>query len=154
MLLLLLVFVFVPLVPPLRAILSSDVALWKKFLAAFYGVITEELLMRLFVFSLIAWLLKLIWRTPDGLPSAGAMWSANILAAVIFGLSHLPSAVMARLPITPNVIVAVLTLNGIAGLTFGYLYWKRGLEAAVVAHFSTDVVLHVFGTVLAGTGHH
>jgi membrane protease YdiL (CAAX protease family) len=147
-LLLLLVFVFIPLVPPLRTILAADVALWKKFLAAFYGGITEEVLLRLFLFSLIAWLLGLIWRAPDRLPSVGAMWLANVLAAIIFGLAHLPSATMSGAPITPLLVFAVLTLNGIASLTFGYLYWKRGLEAAVIAHFFTDVVLYVFGTLV------
>jgi hypothetical protein len=146
--LLLLVFVFMPLVPPLRTILAADVALWKRVLAAFYGGITEEVLLRLFLFSLIAWLLGLIRRAPDSPPSAGAMWSANVLAAIIFGLAHLPSSIMAGIPITPLLVFAVLTLNGIASLTFGYLYWKRGLEAAVIAHFFTDVVLYVFGTLV------
>lgn len=30
--------------------------------------------------------------------------------------------------------------NGLGGLVFGWLYWKRGL---VAAHFATDVVLYV-----------
>lgn len=146
--LLLLIFVFIPLVPSFRTILAGDVALWKKFLAAFYGGITEEVLLRLFLFSLIAWLLGLVWRAPDSLPSAGAMWLANILAAIIFGLAHLPSSIMAGVPLTPLLVVAVLTLNGIASLTFGYLYWKRGLEAAMIAHFFTDIVLYVFGSLV------
>jgi membrane protease YdiL (CAAX protease family) len=149
--LLLLVFVFMPLVPPLRTILAADIALWKRFLAAFYGGITEEVLLRLFLFSLIAWLLGLIRRAPDGPPGAGVMWSANVLAAIIFGLAHLPSSIMAGIPITPLLVFAVLTLNGIVSLTFGYLYWKRGLEAAMIAHFFTDVVLYVFGTLVVRT---
>jgi membrane protease YdiL (CAAX protease family) len=34
-------------------------------------------------------------------------------------------------------------LNGLGGLAFGWLYWKRGLESAIMAHFSADIVLHV-----------
>jgi membrane protease YdiL (CAAX protease family) len=34
-------------------------------------------------------------------------------------------------------------LNSLAGLVFGWLYWRRGLKAAMVAHFSADLVLHV-----------
>ena len=26
---------------------------------------------------------------------------------------------------------------------FGWLYWKRGLEAAMISHFSADIVTHV-----------
>jgi len=29
------------------------------------------------------------------------------------------------------------------GVVFGYLYWKRGLEAAMIAHGTADVVMHV-----------
>ena len=30
----------------------------------------------------------------------------------------------------------------------GWLYWQRGLLAAMVAHFSADIVLHVLATPL------
>jgi len=28
-------------------------------------------------------------------------------------------------------------------LLFGYLFWRRGLESVMTAHFSADLVLHV-----------
>ncbi|MDD3715217.1 MAG: CPBP family intramembrane metalloprotease, partial [Atribacterota bacterium] len=31
----------------------------------------------------------------------------------------------------------------VAGLAFGWLYWTRGLESSMIAHFSADIVLHV-----------
>jgi hypothetical protein len=34
-------------------------------------------------------------------------------------------------------------LNGVLGVAFGRLYWKKGLESAMIAHFSADIVLHV-----------
>jgi membrane protease YdiL (CAAX protease family) len=34
-------------------------------------------------------------------------------------------------------------LNGLLGLAFGYLYWTRGLESAMLSHFSADLLLHV-----------
>jgi len=34
-------------------------------------------------------------------------------------------------------------LNGLGGLAFGWLYWKQGLESAMMAHFLADIVLHV-----------
>jgi membrane protease YdiL (CAAX protease family) len=76
------------------------------------------------------------------LPST--FWIANVLAAVLFGLGHLPAASRV-MQITPEVIVVALALNGIAALSFGYLYWKRGLEAAMIAHFCADFVLYVVG---------
>jgi membrane protease YdiL (CAAX protease family) len=29
------------------------------------------------------------------------------------------------------------------GIAFGWLYFKYGLESAMVAHFSADIVIHV-----------
>ena len=36
-------------------------------------------------------------------------------------------------------------LSGVAAISFGYLYWKRGLEAAMFAHFCADFLLYVVG---------
>ena len=71
-------------------------------------------------------------------------WVANIIVAILFGLGHLPSAAMV-MHITPTVVVLALALNGIAAIAFGYLYWKRGLEAAMIAHFCADFVIYVVG---------
>jgi hypothetical protein len=38
----------------------------------------------------------------------------------------------------------------VAGAAFGWLYWKKGLEAAMIAHGSADVVLHVLGPLVEG----
>jgi membrane protease YdiL (CAAX protease family) len=149
-LLLLLHFVFVPLEPRLKIIHVSNVAIWKKFLASFYGGINEELLMRLFLLSLFVWALNKIRRGVDGLPATKTFWLANLILAVIFGLGHLGTAAL-MLPITPVVILTALSLNGIASLVFGYLYWTRGLEAAMLAHFSADIVFHVIGSALFRT---
>ncbi len=41
--------------------------------------------------SLLAWLGKFISHTADGKPTTGVWWTANILAAILFGLGHLPA---------------------------------------------------------------
>jgi hypothetical protein len=115
---------------------------FKGFLASFYGGFSEEILLRLFVFSVIAWALGLFWQGPDGMPAAGAYWAANLLAAVLFGLGHLP-ATAAVTPLTPLIVTRAVVLNGVGGVIFGLLYWRYGLEAAMIAHFSADIVLHV-----------
>jgi hypothetical protein len=117
---------------------------WMGFLASFYGGVSEEILLRLFVLSLLAWIGRLVNRTPDGRPGLGALWVANVLAAILFGLGHLPSTHAATgLPVDALVITRAIALNGLLGLTFGWLYWTFGLEAAIVSHFSADIVLHV-----------
>ena len=121
---------------------GTQPAAWKGLLASFYGGINEEVLLRLFLMSLLAWLGKFISKTATGQPSTPVFWVANILAAILFGLGHLP-ATASLLPLTPLVIVRAVVLNGLLGIAFGYLYWKRGFEAAMLSHFSADLVLHV-----------
>lgn len=121
---------------------TSQPAAWKGLLASFYGGIAEEILLRLFLMSLFAWLGKFISKTADGKPTAAIFWIANILAAILFGVGHLP-AVSLLVPLTPLVIARTLVLNGLLGIVFGWLYWKRGLESAMISHFSADIILHV-----------
>ncbi len=121
---------------------TSQPAAWKGFLASFYGGIVEEILLRLFVMSFFAWLGHFVSRTADGKPTVAVVWTANVLAAVLFGLGHLP-AITTLVPITPLVIAREVVLNGLLGIVFGWLYWKHGLEAAMISHFSADLVLHV-----------
>jgi membrane protease YdiL (CAAX protease family) len=125
-----------------------DLPLWKRLLAGIvYGGITEELLMRLFLLSLVAWLVGKWWKTPEGRPTTGAFWTAIIVVAVVFGLGHLP-ATAAVAPLTPLLVARALVLNGVAGIAFGYLYWRHGLEAAMVGHMSAHVVLQIPGVIL------
>jgi hypothetical protein len=123
-------------------------ALWKRFLASFYGGIDEEILLRLFLLSLLAWLIGFVWHLPGGRPTLGALWLANVIAAVIFGLGHLP-ATAAVVKVTPLLIVRAILLNGIVGVATGYLFWTYGLEAAMLAHFSGDIVIHIIGDSIA-----
>jgi membrane protease YdiL (CAAX protease family) len=115
---------------------------WKGLLASFYGGINEEILLRLFMMSGLAWLGKFISHTVDGRPTAVVLWIANVLAAVLFGLGHLPATSL-LLPLTPLFITRAIVLNGLLGVAFGYLYMTRGLESAMISHFSADIVLHV-----------
>lgn len=132
--------VFMPLLPGFSTIITR-VGGWQGILASFYGGILEELEMRLLVLSVAAWLLGKLSHTPAGTPSRGALWIATLTAAVLFALGHLP-ATSVSIAITPSVILRSLVLNGGLGLLFGYFYSKRGLEAAMLTHFSADFVIH------------
>ena len=69
------------------------------------------------------------------------MGPAIALAALAFGAGHLPAT--ARLaPLTPPVVLRALALNGVAGGVYGWLSWRRGLEAAMLAQGATDLLLH------------
>jgi hypothetical protein len=121
---------------------SAQPSAWKGLLASFYGGIDEEILLRLGLMSILAWLGKLISRTSDGNPTSAVLWTSNIAAALLFGVGHLPATAI-LIPLTPVVVARAIVLNGLAGIGFGWLYWKRGLESAMLSHFSADIVLHV-----------
>lgn len=117
---------------------QNSAPIWQKLLASFYGGITEEILMRLFVMTLFIWVGMKLFRLKE--PSGVGIIIPIFLAAIIFGLGHLPiTASLAQ--ITPIVIVRAVIMNGIGGFVFGLLFWKRGLESAMVAHFTADIFL-------------
>ncbi|MBN1120828.1 MAG: CPBP family intramembrane metalloprotease [Anaerolineae bacterium] len=124
---------------------------WQGLMAAVAAGINEETMFRLFGVTLIAWLGSLIFHDEEGRPPLWLLWTANVLYAVGFGLAHLPSLVAIGLPINLVTIVRTIVLNGLLGVACGWLYWKYGLESAMIAHFSADIVLHVL-LVLAITG--
>jgi membrane protease YdiL (CAAX protease family) len=132
---------------PLHALPKGGAsAAWKGLLASFYGGIGEEVLLRLFVMTLLVWLVARLRRRQ---PGAALYWSAIVIAALLFGAGHLPTAA-GLWPLTAIVVVRTLVLNGVAGVVFGWLYWRRGLESAMCAHFCADLVLHVAAPLLAG----
>ena len=119
-----------------------SVPLWKGFLASFYGGIGEEILFRLFVMTVIVWIFYKIKKTPEGKPTTIGISLAIIITAILFGIGHLPIT-GSIIAITPLVIVRAIVLNGIGAIIFGWPYWKKGLESAMISHFSADIVLHV-----------
>jgi membrane protease YdiL (CAAX protease family) len=116
------------------------------FLASFYGGIGEEVLLRLFLVPFLCLLIlgamKLLgyaktWKHTDSI-----VWISVIAAAIVFGLGHLPGTAVI-MPITPPVVLRAVLLNGIGGVVFGWLFYRKGLEFAMISHFSLDIVLHV-----------
>jgi hypothetical protein len=122
--------------------------IWEGLLASFYGGFTEEILLRLFLMTSLAWVGKKLFNRRNRLPTGGVMWISNLLAALVFGLSHLPSAISIGLPMTSLVIARILILNGLPGVVYGWLYWKQGLGSAMLAHLSSDILLHVIAPLL------
>lgn len=110
---------------------------WQGALASLYGGIVEETQLRLFLLTLLAWLLM---RARLQRPLALAI--AVVAAALLFGAGHLPMAAKLA-PLDAGIVARVIGYNALLGLAFGWLYCKRGLEHAMLAHFSADLVLHV-----------
>lgn len=115
---------------------------WAGALASVYGAVNEEVLCRLFLFTLIYFFVgKCV--TINSKNRLITLWCINILVALLFGIGHLPAAFKLTSPSALETF-RVLFLNGIAGIVFGWLYWSKGLWTAIAAHFVTDLIIHVF----------
>jgi hypothetical protein len=120
---------------------AANMAAWKPLLASFSAGVTEEILCRFCLMTLFVWLGVKMTRRQR--PSVFVLWTANVLAALLFGLAHLSNVVQLGIPITPGMVLFVVLTNGIGGVVFGWLFWRHGLIAAILAHVVADVVLKV-----------
>ncbi len=110
-----------------------------------YGGLAEEIMMRWGLMSFVAWLgMRLFARNAATLPASIGV-AAIVIVALLFAAGHLPAAAMTA-PLTSNVVARTLLLNAVAGLLFGWLFWRRSLESAMVAHASVHVVFAVAQT--------
>jgi membrane protease YdiL (CAAX protease family) len=92
--------------------------------------------------TFVAWLgWRLAGRRAAG-PGPAVMWTAIAVAALLFGAGHLLALGM-LVPLTAALVLRTVLLNALAGLVYGWLYWRRSLEAAMVAHATAHVVFSV-----------
>jgi len=135
-------FFFYPRLPVELRDKDKETAFWKRALACFYGGTVEEILLRLFIMSGLAWLISLVWKAAAMGETSVHFWIANIVAALLFGAGHLPATAQIT-KLTPLVLFRAFLLNGLCGIVFGWLYVRYGLESAMVAHFSADIIIHL-----------
>ncbi|MEF3305067.1 CPBP family intramembrane glutamic endopeptidase [Paenibacillus sp. GYB003] len=116
---------------------------WKAALLMFYGGIVEEVLIRLGLMTFVVWLLSIPHRRRQRPIPPAVYGTAIVLAAVLFGLGHLPATLQLFGELNGLLVMRAIALNGLLGVFFGYLYWRKGLEYAIFAHMIADVLLHV-----------
>ena len=106
-----------------------------------YGGITEELLLRWGFMTLLVWAAWRLLQRREGEPKAAYVVGAIVISSLVFGVGHLPVAYMILPEATLVLTLYVIIANSIFGLIAGYLYWKRGLESAMLAHMLAHVVM-------------
>ena len=105
-----------------------------------YGGIIEEILMRLFVMSLIAFLIsKIFYKKSEEIP-AKVFVIANIVAALLFAAGHLPTTLVTFGELSPMLLFRCFLFNGGFGMLFGWLYRKHGLHYAMISHATVHIV--------------
>lgn len=100
-----------------------------------YGAVIEEVMLRLFMMSLVAFVLKKLVKKEG----VGILIAANIVSALLFAAGHLPATIM-MIGTTPLIIFRCFLLNGGLGLLFGWLYRKYGLRYAMIAHGGCHII--------------
>ena len=113
---------------------SMELSLAARFL---YGGLTEEIMMRFGLMSFIVWLFSKIFKELKPI----VYWLGIGIAAVIFALGHFPVAYQAVENPSTGLLTYILIGNTVGGVIFGWLYWKKGLEAAFIAHIFAHVVM-------------
>lgn len=106
-----------------------------------YGGLTEEVLLRWGMMTFLVWLgWRLVSRGSER-PAAAVFVAAIMISALLFGIGHLPIASLLSGGLTAPLTLFVIIANSIFGIAAGFLYWKRGLESAMIAHIFAHVVL-------------
>ena len=104
-----------------------------------YGGVIEEVMLRLFMMSLIAFVLHKLFGKKDNKPADVILIISNMIAAFLFAAGHLPTTAI-TMGLSPVIIFRCFLLNGIFGLLFGWLYRKYGLRYAMIAHGGCHIV--------------
>ncbi|WP_242028574.1 hypothetical protein [Pseudanabaena sp. FACHB-2040] len=60
-------------------------------------------------------------------------------------MAHLPYAIALGLPLTPALVGFLLIQNSLVAGVAGYLFWRYGLETAMIAHLTVHAVLAPIG---------
>jgi len=110
---------------------TYDIPLAAKLL---YGGVTEEMLMRWGLMTALVWLPWSFIQKRRGLPRPAYVIGAIFIAALLFGALHLPAAAAMGASLTAPVVTYVIVGNTVPAVLFGFLYWRNGLEAAILAH--------------------
>lgn len=110
-----------------------------------YGGITEEIVLRFGLMTLFVWTFGKLVRTHRPV----IYWLGISGSALLFGAGHLP-ALHLIVPHPSGALVLYIILgNAVAGLVFGWAYWRYGLVMAMIAHVVSHIILLVSDWLLA-----
>jgi hypothetical protein len=102
-----------------------------------YGGIVEELFMRFGLMTFFVWLCSKITKSTRDY----VYWVGILLATLIFAIGHFPVVFNSVESPSITLLTYVILGNSVGGIIFGWLYWKKGLESAIVAHAFAHVVM-------------
>lgn len=118
---------------------------WGGLLVSAAAAVAEEVWFRLGLMTIVLWVIIRVLGHTSVRPSVA--WPVMITVAVAFGLVHLPQ-LMSYGAGSPFAIWATIIGNSAVGTLYGWCYWRLSFIAAVIAHFSVDIVIHALPALL------
>lgn len=111
--------------------------------AVLYGGITEEIMLRWGVMTLLLWSGWRLLQKSRGQVSTSVAWAAIVISAVIFGAGHLPTTHLLLGHLSGFAVVTVIVGGALFGVVAGWLYWRYGLESAILCHGISHIVAYM-----------
>ncbi len=102
-----------------------------------YGGFTEEILLRFGFMTLIVWIASKIIKNGKN----SIYWIGIIISSILFAFGHFPIAFQAVENPSTSLLAYISIGNSIGGIIFGWLYWKKGLESAFIAHIFAHIIM-------------
>ncbi len=106
-----------------------------RWIIPFEQGIGDEITFRLFWMTILVWIIYKIQKPESAQPTPKGVWTAILIATIfsIPGILFWSSGLVIKLQL--------VVLTAVGGIVFGWLYWRKGIESAILAHFISSVVL-------------
>ena len=106
-----------------------------------YGGVTEEILVRWGMMSLFTWICyRTIQRSDSSIKTYNFVLGI-FASAILFGALHIGAANILSPVLTIQLIFYIIIANSIFGILAGFLFWKNGLESAIIAHMMCHLTM-------------
>lgn len=119
--------------PVFRVLLAERMVTLEPLDALVASPLVEEIAVRLFLMSVMAWLVFRFTKRP-----AIAFASALVASALFFALLHLGRPMPADPALANYYRAALVTKYTLAGVPLGWIFWRWGLPYAVLCHVAAN----------------
>ena len=117
--------------------LSAHPPVGSRVLVAFLGSLFEELVFRVALATVAAWIAYWLLRRALSDPIRVAQGIGVLVAVLGVGLMHVGQ--VGR----PSEFWRIMTINAVGHVVYGWLFWRRGFELAVLTHAVVTMLLYI-----------
>jgi hypothetical protein len=122
--------------------------LWQRLMYSFYVCMVEEIILRFFLLTLLIWITWKIKKDSNGLPTKFGIYMSIISVSIIYGIGNIYS-ISSSLQLNNMIYAGTFIFNIISGIAFGWLYWKKGIEFAIISNLvATFMIFVVFASMV------